>query len=273
MTNDKVVRVDKETIKVLNTMHDKFMSDVDSSDYEEYMTFGDIISFALFEYNQKRDPSFLRREQKRLEENYVTKQQYGDLKTQFSKLYNSNATDRKEQDKQIEDYKKKIQSLQDEGAAFKIRLEEHKKLNNTLQKKISDKDAESDVSKNDMNVLLKKQEELSRLLADSQNRYHDLSIEHNAKCSYIKKRCIDITDLHSLLLICRFLFKHRKRWFSAAEIHETLWDKNVTEISDVLKLSEFDIFPVIQGQSKRGDIFKYDSRYLRLPLAQVLGFQ
>ena len=273
MTNDKVVRVNKETIEVLNTMHDKFMSDVNSPDYEEYMTFGDIINLALFEYNQRRDPSFLRWEQKKLEEEYVIRGQYADLRTQFTELYNSNATDGEEQDKQIKGYKKKIQNIQDENIGLKTQLEQSSKVNAALQKKLFDSSVSTDMSKSDMNVLLKKQEELSQLLADSQNSYNDLAIEYNARCSYIKKRCIDVTDLHFLLLICRFLFKHRKRWFCVGEIHETLWDKNVLEISDVLKLSEFDIFPVIKGQSKSGDVFKYDPHYLRLPLAQVLGFQ
>lgn len=257
----KAVKVTDELLEDLNDIKLRM-----PEEYTGEITGCNVIEFLACYYDEHTDPEFLRKKQQILEKNYVTKEQYEKAIEENRESY--------------EEDKKTINFLQEELTKsfaveenLNIQLQKLKDANMELSAVLTDKDKKINEMKNNTELLNQSYVEICDKHHNLTENYNSNIEEYKGLREYINQRCIEINDLDYLLTICRFLFKHKKRWFSVEEIHETVYDLRVEEIREVLKLSEFDIFPVIQGQSKRGDIFKYDPHHLRIPLAQVLGFQ
>jgi len=225
-----------------------------------------VIGDLLCDYKWHNSPKYKEEQEKNIDDNFVTKEQYHSLIEENREEYGQ---DRKTINFLQQELKKSFAVEEN----LNIQLQELKDINMKSATIMTDKNKTINEMKNNTELLNQSYVELCDKHNNLAEKYNSVIEEDKGLREYINKRCIEINDLHSFLVICRVLFKHRRRWFTVEEIQKTLWRKTVTEISDVLKLSEFDIFPVIQGQSKRGDVFKYDPHYLRLPLAQVLGVQ
>lgn len=252
---NKVVRVEKDTIEVLNAMHDKFHSDVDSPDYQEFMAFGDIINLALFEYNQHREPSFLREKQRILEKNYVPKEQYNEL-------YDENWKSNEQNKKAMEDLQLEIQQLKKKEDIYKIQLKEQTDTNTDLQRALSDKFSEIAGLKTKHEELAQQKIDLSQSLTVIQNRYSELKTEHNRTQKYLNTECFELACLGTLYHVCRFLLKHKKHWFTVEEICNSQYRIPLHQFENALELQPYNVFPIDKAKTQRGIAYRYNLSYL-----------
>lgn len=248
------VRVTNATLEDLKMIRDDFFSkDVDSPEYRDYMTLCDIIDLAVGEYIQQHDPEFLREKQRLLEKDYVTRKQFEDM-------YEENRVDY-EQDKKtmnfLQDELQRSYSLEEH---LNLQLKKQTEINTDQQKTISDRDIEIAGLKNDMSVLVKQKEQLNQSLIESQKKYNDAKEEVDRTCNHYHSYYTDTRNFKTLFIICRFLFRYKKRWFTIAQLDEIFWNLPIDEIKSALELYRYSIFPIITSQD--GNMFKYDTHCL-----------
>jgi len=229
--------------------------------FEAEKTYSAIIGFLISEYERQHDPDTQAKQQKEIDDKYVTVERWTADVEEYRKKY-------EEFDNATKDLNDKIQSLEDKVIAAESTVEEQLSTIEGLQNNLSDKNNQISIERATVDKLTQSQTNLQEslknlqysdnMLADRYNKH-----QHNTNMFFFQKDALE-----TLYYIGRYLKRHPKKLFTAEEICDKLqWKDNIPpmiieDIQYALSLNKYLVLPVRGVNTPNGIAYRYDKRYL-----------
>lgn len=253
MAKTKTIRTTEKTWKDLkdmcNTLEQKANGVVE-------VTVSDSIDVLLKDYIWKHSDEYKTQQEVAIKNQYISKQKHETIIEAMEIEYETEKRNR------LPD--KPTTSVKD----INLQLEKQIQVNEELQSVVVSKDNELSLLKSEVTNLLKKQAELEQLLKQNREQYNTLVDKHNEHLHNTDTFFFQLDALETLYYIARFLKRYPKRLFTIEEIHDKLrWKQNLPSmiIEDFrysLVLTKYKVLPIRCVDTRNGESFQYDRRYL-----------
>ncbi len=245
MAKTKTIRVTEETWKDLkkmcNTLEQKANNNTE-------VTTSASIDLLLSEYNWHHSEEYKKQQETTLRNQFIPKYQHETIIEEMKIEY--------------ENEKQKLQQVQPQinTEDLNLQIKKQTEINEELQKTITDKDVELSEFKTSNTVLAQQVNNLTQQMHDKEKEYQNFASETR---DFISRRYIEKEYIRYLYHISCFLFRHKKRGFSLAQLDKIFWRTPINQISECLSIIPYPIVPIIRDDSSDGTlIFQFNSRYL-----------
>ena len=245
MAKTKTIRVSEETWKDLKNLCTALEQKANNN---KEVTTTESIDLLLAEYTWQHSEEYKKQKETTLRNQFIPKYQHETIIEEMKIEY--------------ENEKRKLPPVhpQVNTADLNLQIKKQTQSNENLQKAITDKDVELSEFKTSSAVLAQQVNDLTQQIHDKEIEYQNFASETK---DFISRGYIERGHIEYLYHISCFLYRHKKKGFSLAQLDKIFWRTPINETSEYLSMISFPIVPIICDDSSDGTpIFRFDSRYL-----------